>query len=136
MGASPSRRSARARSIQSRAKDSRFSRRVYATVPAGRRSICLDPTAAEERRMNPIADHIRAHLAAPETSMRALSVELGQGEKFIADILSGKSKRPTPRALSRLSAVIGVDLAALPVYRQVSAADMLRRLREQPPADW
>jgi transcriptional regulator with XRE-family HTH domain len=86
--------------------------------------------------MNPIAEAIRSHLAASGTSMRALSLELGQGEKFIADILSGKSKRPTPEALARLSAAIGVDLAALPVARQVISADMLRRLEDRPPEDW
>ena len=74
--------------------------------------------------MNPIADHIRAHLTATGKSMRALSMEIGQGEKFVADILCGKSKRPTPAALEKLSAVIGVDLAALPVQRQVTAAEM------------
>jgi hypothetical protein len=67
--------------------------------------------------------------------MRVLSIELGQGDKYVADILSGKSKRPGPAALDRLSAAIGVDLAALPVARQVTAGDVLRRLREQPPAD-
>jgi hypothetical protein len=86
--------------------------------------------------MNPIADAVRDHLAATGKSMRALSLQLGQGEKFIADILSGKSKCPTPEALADLSAVIGVDLAALPVARQVTAADMLRRLADQPPPDW
>jgi integrase len=86
--------------------------------------------------VNPIADHIRDHLATTGKSMRALSIELGQGEKYVADILSGKSKRPGPAALDRLSAAIGVDLAALPVSRQVTADDVLRRLREQPPADW
>ncbi|WP_297972585.1 tyrosine-type recombinase/integrase [uncultured Amaricoccus sp.] len=86
--------------------------------------------------MNPIADTIRAHLSATGTSMRALSLELGQGEKFIADIISGKSKRPTPAALRKLSAVIGTDLAALPVQPQVTAADMEQMLRERPPAGW
>lgn len=86
--------------------------------------------------MNPIADTIRAHLSATGTSMRALSIELGQGEKFIADIISGKSKRPTPAALKKLSAVIGTDLAALPVQPQVTAADMEEMLRERPPAGW
>jgi hypothetical protein len=86
--------------------------------------------------MNPTADHVRAYLAATGKSMRALSLELGQGEKFVADILGGKSKRPGAAALERLSAAIGVDLAALPVARQVTAEDVLRRLREKPPAGW
>lgn len=86
--------------------------------------------------MNPIADHIRAYLAASGKSMRAFSLELGQGEKFIADIFSGKSKRPTPEALARLSAAVGVDLAALPLARQITAADMLRRLQDHPPEGW
>jgi hypothetical protein len=86
--------------------------------------------------MNPIAEAIRSHLATSGTSMRALSLELGQGEKFIADILSGKSKRPTPDTLARLSAVIGEDLAALPVARQITASDMLRRLQDRPPESW
>ena len=86
--------------------------------------------------MNPIADHIRTHLSATGKSRRALSLEVGKGEKFVADILSGKSKRPTPAALAKLSAVIGVDLAALPVQRQVTAADMEKMIRERPPADW
>jgi hypothetical protein len=68
--------------------------------------------------------------------MRALSLELGQGEKFISDIIAGKSKRPTPAALRKLSAVIGTDLAALPVQPQVTAADMEQMLRERPPAGW
>ncbi len=86
--------------------------------------------------MNPIADAIRAHIAETGKSMRALSLELGQGEKFIADILSGKSKRPTPEALERLSEKIGVDLRALPVNRQITVADMIERLRKDPPTDW
>jgi transcriptional regulator with XRE-family HTH domain len=119
------------------AEISRSSRRACATSPACRCSICLDDhPRPQEHRMNPIAEAIRSHLAASGTSMRALSLELGQGEKFIADILSGKSKRPTPEALARLSAAIGVDLAALPVARQVISADMLRRLEDRPPEDW
>jgi len=86
--------------------------------------------------MNPIADTIRAYLSATGTSMRALSLECGQGEKFIADVIAGKSKRPTSAALERLSAVIGTDLAALPVQPQVTAADMEEMLRERPPAGW
>lgn len=69
--------------------------------------------------MNPIAQHIRDHLSATGKSMRALSLELGQGVKFVADIISGKSKRTAAAALPKLSAVIGVDLSALPVQRQV-----------------
>lgn len=86
--------------------------------------------------MNPIADSIRDYLAATGQSMRALSIALGQGEKFIADIISGKSKRPGPAVLAKLSAMIGTDLAALPVQRQVTAGDMERMLRDRPPADW
>ena len=86
--------------------------------------------------MNPIADHIRDHLAQTGKSMRALSLELGQGEKFIADVLSGKSRRPTPAALAKLSSLIGGDLGALPVQRRVTAAEMERMLREHPPAGW
>ena len=58
------------------------------------------------------------------------------GPKLKLPVLCGKSKRPTPVALAKLSAVIGVDLAALPVQRQVTAADMEKLLRERPPADW
>ena len=86
--------------------------------------------------MNPIADHIRAHLATSGKSMRALSIEIGQGEKFVADILGGKSKRPTPTALSKLSAVIGVDLAAIPAQRQITAFNMQQMLQSRPPAGW
>ena len=86
--------------------------------------------------MNPIADHIRAHLSATGKSMRALSIELGQGHKWVADILCGKSKRPAPAALRKLSKVIGVDLLTIPVQKQVTVFDMQQMLRDRPPGDW
>ena len=83
-----------------------------------------------------IADHIRQHLSATGKSMRALSLEAGLHEKAVADIVKENSKRPRPAALDRLSDVLGVDLASVPVERQVTAADLRRRLRERPPEDW
>ena len=86
--------------------------------------------------MPTIADHIRAHLSATGKSKRALSLEAGFSESWVRDILSGKSRRPGADALAKLSAIIGVDLNAVPNERVVTAADALRLLKEQPPSGW
>jgi integrase/lambda repressor-like predicted transcriptional regulator len=86
--------------------------------------------------MPTIADHIRAHLDATGKSMRALSLEAGFSEGWAKDVLRGASKRPGAEALARVSAIIGVDLCAIPNERVVSAADALRLLAGEPPAGW
>jgi integrase len=86
--------------------------------------------------MPTIADHIRAHLEATGKSKRALSLEAGFSEGWVKDVLRGNSKRPGAEALARMSAIIGVDLCAVPNERVVSAADALRLLTGEPPAGW
>jgi hypothetical protein len=100
--------------------------RAYGTRPSRRIHLILCDSRSP--KMPTIADHIRAHLEATGKSKRALSLEAGFGEGWVKDVLRGNSKRPGAAALARVSAIIGVDLNAIPIQRATSAADALRLL--------
>lgn len=84
-----------------------------------------------------LADSLRDHLTRTGTSMRALSLEAGLGEKAVADILCGKARRPYATTIAALAKAMGVapDTLAVP-ETDVTWAEHLRRLETQPPEDW
>ena len=61
-----------------------------------------DPT------IHPAGPRLREFCRSSGTSMRALSLKIGRGEKFVADIVSGRSRHPDPRALDLLSEQTGI----------------------------
>jgi integrase/transcriptional regulator with XRE-family HTH domain len=76
------------------------------------------------------------HLRHSRESMRALSLRAGLGEKAVADILAGKSRRPAVEVLAALSDAIGQDLVAIPLAPQGTYSDLLAQLEADPPKEW
>jgi integrase/transcriptional regulator with XRE-family HTH domain len=76
------------------------------------------------------------HLRHNGESMRALSLRAGLGEKAVADILAGKSRRPAVEALMALSDAIGQDLVSIPLAPQGTYSDLLAQLEADPPREW
>lgn len=86
--------------------------------------------------MTDIATHIRDYLAHSGMSKRALSLEAKLHSKSVSEILSGAVKRPSAAALAALSAIIGVDLIAIPVARETVADDVYGWLKGNRLAHW
>ncbi len=61
-----------------------------------------------ERTRHPAGPALRAFCKEAGTSMRALSLKIGRGEKFVADIVSGKNRFPDPAALAALAELTGI----------------------------
>lgn len=59
-----------------------------------------------------LGDQLRGWCRTNKTSMRCLSLAAGCGEKYIADIVAGKSRNPTPESLRRLAELTGLSLTA------------------------
>ena len=63
--------------------------------------------------IHPAGALLRAYCRDNGVSMRSLSLSIGRGEKFVADIASGRSRFPDPRALEALSEKTGIPLSML-----------------------
>ena len=79
---------------------------------------------------------IAHHLRLSRELMRALSKRAGLGEKAVADIIHGKSRRPSVEALAALSDAIGADLLSIPAAPQDTYAELIAQLKAEPPQGW
>lgn len=83
-----------------------------------------------------LQETVSYHLRASGESMRALSLRAGLGEKFVADLLSGKSRQPSADNLATLGDVMGVDLVSIPAAAAQTYGDLIARLQVEPPVGW
>lgn len=83
-----------------------------------------------------LQETVSHHLRASRESMRALSIRAGLGEKFVADLLCGRSRRPSAHNLAKLGDAIGVDLLSIPLAAAQTYGDLIARLEADPPPDW
>jgi hypothetical protein len=83
-----------------------------------------------------LQETVSHHLRASGESMRALSIRAGFGEKFVADLLCGRSRRPSAHNLAKLGDAIGVDLLSIPLAAAQAYGDLIARLEADPPPDW
>ncbi|MBK1634157.1 site-specific integrase [Rhodovulum adriaticum] len=77
-----------------------------------------------------LQDALRAYLDTSGESMRSLSLRAGLGAKAVADILSGKSRYPTPRTVAALTDATGTPLPAPEPEQRMTYAALFRALRE------
>lgn len=83
-----------------------------------------------------LQETVSHHLRASGESMRALSIRAGLGEKFVADLLSGRSRQPSADNLAMLGDAIGADLLSIPAAAAQTYGDLIAQLEATPPADW
>lgn len=71
-----------------------------------------DPDLVKQA-VHPAAALLRDYCRREKVSMRALSLSIGRGEKFVADIVGGRSHFPDPRTLAALADKTGIPIEAL-----------------------
>ncbi|WP_200343696.1 site-specific integrase [Rhodovibrio sodomensis] len=77
---------------------------------------------------SPAAAALRSYCQETGTSMRALSLAIGRGEKYIADICGGHSRHPDVEGLRALAQHTGLPLTSLTGGDETGCADVTEEL--------